>query len=183
MKLPWAQKSAHEAPKMLAQLVNDVGQLTCELGRLGARLGALEKQASAPVGLACASLRESVSVGGQPVEIYPLPAEAWVKATGELPAFLLSYAITREAGSEFSGEELAEFVEAVKSWLRQSVQGEVDLARLSVPEAMHAGEVIVRLNGIDEKLAAWFRARLAVKGSRPGGQEVRRAPQHAAGAA
>jgi hypothetical protein len=119
----------------------------------------------------------TVRIGGQAVDLYPLGPSEWVRGLGKLPDFFLRFVtvtMKQKLGegpeAKVGEEDLAEFLEEIKTWIRASVGPEdlerIDLARLSMPEAKAAAEVVIAINGYDQEIEEFFRLRGA--GSRPG---------------
>lgn len=153
-------------------------ELEGENDALQQRLDALEDKKEPVPGLEGGKATRVIQVGGEDVELRPLPPREWMVALEELPSFLLAYAKDKAQGKELGADEFEKIHARVKGWIAACAVGEVSTERLTIPEALHALNIISTLNGLDASLASFFRSRLWPTPAGRGGQEVRRPAKH-----
>lgn len=125
-----------------------------------------------------------VLVGGERVDLKAIPPAEWLRTLEELPQFLFAFALQRTAGKAPDGDTLAQIVEIARRWITACAvtPDELQLDRLTLPEAEHAVAHIAELNGVTAHLRAWFRQRLAgVASPPPSGKGVRTAAEQPTG--
>jgi hypothetical protein len=125
-----------------------------------------------------------VLVGGERVDLKAIPPAEWLRTLEELPQFLFAFALQKTEGKALDGETLEQITDLAKRWIAACAvePDELQLDRLTLPEAEHAVAHIAELNGVTAHLRAWFRKRLAgVAAAAPGSEELRDAPERPAG--
>lgn len=143
------------------------------LDALNQRIKSLERAQDAVPGVNEGKKDWSVIVDGQRVALTPMTGADWLEAINELPEFVFAYAQGQAKGQPLIGSDLQAVLELAKRWITACAEGEVNLDRLSIPEAEHAVTRIAELNGVTENLRAFFRERLkAVVGNPQDSQSV-----------
>jgi hypothetical protein len=134
-----------------------IAQLQAELAELRARLARLEPIPGLP-----ASDDWSVRVGGQPVVLRALTPAQWAVALQDLPGFLFAYVSAQERGQSADEELLNKLVETAQRWILACAinPGEVQIERLTIPEALEAIRRISALNGVDSALGEMLQKKL-----------------------
>lgn len=143
---------------------------------LMARLDKLERHYNEVPGITEGRKDWFVLVGGEKVELRALTGEAWIKSLEELPSFLWSFAIEKEQGKDLEGKDYERIVTLAKDWIKACAiePEEVNLDRLTMPEAEHAVTHIAELNGVTAILRCWFQERLEGVAATPSdGQKLR----------
>lgn len=132
-------------------------QLEAELAELRARLARLEPVSGLP-----APGEWAVQVGGQSVALRALTPAQWAAALQDLPGFLFAYVAAQERGQSADEELLNKLVETAQRWVLACAinPGEVQLERLTIPEALEAIRRISALNGVDSALGEMLQKKL-----------------------
>lgn len=159
----------------IQELEGQVADLQARLAQLDSSVSARIGQLEPTPGLSGSKDPWTVQVGGQSVELKALTDEQWVRALGELPAFLLAYIGGKQGGKANDPEILKRAKTTAQSWILSCAlrPQEVRLERLTVPEALEAVKVIAGLNGVDAALGQFFRERLLGPAAGSGGAALR----------
>jgi hypothetical protein len=152
-----------------------------ELARLTSAYEALEAKYQKVPGVVVGEKDWHVLVDGQRVAIRPLSGEAWLSTMTELPQFIYLFAQERVKGQGLQGKDFEKVLDLAKKWIGACAVGEVNLDKLTLPEAEHAVTHIAELNGITQQLREFFRQRLETMARAPqNSKSVRGAPQQPA---
>lgn len=146
-----------------------LAELQAENESLRLRLESLEatvRPPSLPAGVSTQPQMNTVYVGGKLVHLKPLPPVEFVKASAELPMFVVVMAITSGFGTanadglrkklEITAQDYERIYERAKGWLAVCAVEEVDVEALTVPEAENVLAVVCRMNGLTERVALLF---------------------------
>jgi len=142
--------------------LNRQAQLTAEaLDALNQRLKALERiQPKDVPGVTEEQKDWAVIVGGERVPVKTMQPADWLEAMQELPEYVYIYAQNQAQGKALESKDFESILNLAKKWIKACAEGEVNLDRLSIPEAEHAVSHIAGLNGVTENLREFFRQRI-----------------------
>lgn len=173
----WSRRS-----DKLGQLTRQLGEVAQENQILKERLAELENRADAIPGVRPDDKQWSVIVGGELIELKAIPPHEWLHSLEELPAFLYVFLAEKTAkpNEAPSSERLDDLVALAKRWIQACAVGEVNLDRLTLPEAEHAVAHIAMLNGVSDALRRWFLEQ-GMGNPSEHRAEIRATPEHSPG--